>query len=317
MKLVGNRYFVWAVGLAMLAISPQAKYFWYDITGIYLDGSFDFRSAELYAYSFAVWYTWIFRLLSAWLNVTIVKKRRNESHAILWGLFAIILPAFSLIIQGFLMGPDKKRNMRHIRLLIGGIVGGMLVLFIAGIVAAKIEQHRLREFTEEYVQPGLRPSVVAAIDRVVSGVDTTGKITYLQLKNIDTLTQQKDTLYVPSWAELSVSVAYDKMRRIRMVSEQTLNQMPNSRTCYFDTTGHVIFKESVYVQREFYSDNGAAEIVDEYFVNSALVKRAYRIETRKNSTDFTKDSYLRPRYEFVDFKTVGEFKKLYPIPNQE
>lgn len=314
MKLVDNRFFIWAVGLAMLALSPQSAYFWYDIKGIYLERGFDFHSVEVYAYSFAVWYVLLFKVASIWLNVTIVKKRRKENHAILWGFFAFLLPAFSLIIQGFLMGPDKKRNIRLIRYLLFSIAGCMVALFIAGIVASKIEQHNLKKFTQEYVQHGLRPSVVEAIEKATAGTDSAKRESYLQFENSKMLTINKDTAHIPFTAKFAVDAIYDKTGQIRIITEQPLGSFKDYRICYFDTTGQVIFRKSVFILQEFCLGNGVAEVVDEYFVNRVLVKRTYRLNTGVNETDFRQHPLYRTRFEFIDFKTVNEFKSKYQFP---
>lgn len=314
MKLVGNRYFVWTVGIAMLALSPQASYFWYDIQGIYFEKSFNFYSVEVYAYSFTAWYLWVFRIISAWLNVTIVKKRRNENHAILWGVFAILMPAFSLIIQGFLMGPDKKRNIRIIRNLLLATAGSMVVIFIAGIVASKVEQHNLRKFTQDYIQPGLQPSVVAALKKATTNIDSAKKESYLLYKDSKTLVKNNDTAYLPVTADFAVDVVYDKIGRIRTVTEQTIGYPKDARICYFDTDGQVFFKESLYILKDFHLRNGVAEVVDEYFVNRVMVKRTYRLDTGLDESDFRQNPLYRPRFEFVDFKSVDEFKSRYQLP---
>jgi hypothetical protein len=312
MKILKNKYLIWLIALIIFALSPQNSDFWSDIKGLYYYG-FTFTYFEKYAFGFYSVSFWIIRVLSIILNANIAKARSDNSAIVFWILFALALPAFSLIINGFMTISDSKKRKRHLILLFAITFIIIVGIYFVGVTSRNkeysIRVSNMNSFMKEFAKENLDTIMITRLDSLAQHLDTSHIENFVILTN-DSLMKVETPGYIPVDSKLNLKIKYNSDSRIQYVIENNLTQPSGAAMSIFDSSGALVMRDIYF----FYSNIELIENAKEYYAKGDLIKRVY---LRKSTNAFLEDinDYLLDdkRYDFYLYKTVDDFKEIYNL----
>lgn len=314
MRLIENRKIIWLVGTVFIVLAPHASDLYDELIHLFLAPT---HFMDTYGRSFDLSYAWIFRIAAIYLNVKIAKNRQSDPKLILWIIFSLFLPGFSLVIHGFLMGKDRNKNIKQIKWLFYFCAAIIVMLFAAGVTQNYIRSYQRDKAVEEFQIDGLDSLIIMQIDSIATSLDTS-KTEYYRYNDVNkTLEKAEIGKDYSCFVGSSIGFQKDSLGRIRYSYEESDEFFKSTMINFYNEDGVVVLREYCYHHPQIDFDLDANEYIREYYTGNKLLKRTYRL-VALDGRQLNPENYgLSVRYSFTTYNTIKEFEKIFRLTGNE
>lgn len=307
MKLVTNRYFIWALALIIAITSPEISYYINDLTTAFNELIFRF-TYDVYFFSFLTLLGWSQRAVAAFVNYMNASKRGKSK--ILWVAYSIAFPTLSLVVQGFHAGKSGNSKVTSKKVAIGSALI-VAIFIVAAILNAGIKRYNFKKIDQQLEVAEIDQATIKQIDNLSAQIDSTKSDYFFQ--DCTTKNVIKIEKYVPGIFIVGKKIIYIRVEKapsscIRAITFSNNSRFENRKKLVFDDAGRVVLKEyhNVLYKKEDYLE--MVEKTKEYYQAGSIVKRDYQLVDLNGGRHSLDEAETTERPVYPDFSTLSELR---------